>query len=78
MNIVIYGKESCPYCNKAKQLLDDKNLSYTYIDVIKEMTFNDLQSLKRKMNMNTVPMIVINDKLIGGYRELSNLDLTAL
>jgi len=75
MKIVIYGKENCPYCNKAKQWLDGKNIGYTYIDVLKDMNFAELQALKLRMNMNKVPMILINDEIIGGYDKLIQLDL---
>lgn len=75
MKIIVYGKESCSFCNKAKQLLESKNLPYTYIDVLKDINYAELLELKTKFNMNTVPMIVINDELIGGYTDLAKLDL---
>lgn len=75
MKIIVYGKESCSFCARAKQLLESKNLSYTYIDVLKDINYAELIELKTKFNMNTVPMIVINDELIGGYTDLAKLDL---
>lgn len=75
MKIIVYGKESCSFCARTKQLLESKNLSYTYIDVLKDINYAELIELKTKFNMNTVPMIVINDELIGGYTDLAKLDL---
>lgn len=75
MKIVVYGKETCPYCTKTKELLDSKNLSYKYIDVLKDITYAELVALKTRLNKNTVPMIIINDEMIGGYNELVKLDL---
>lgn len=75
MKIIVYGKQSCKYCNMAKEWLTGKNLSYTYIDVLKDINTDQLKDLKAQYNMNTVPIVVINDKLIGGYSELVKTDL---
>jgi glutaredoxin 3 len=66
--IIIYSTEICPYCIRAKQLLDAKKISYQEIRV-------DLDSVKRQemeqlSGRRTVPQIFINDQSIGGYDEL--------
>jgi alkyl hydroperoxide reductase subunit F len=75
MKIQVYGKQNCPYCVKAKTWLDERNLSYTYTDVLKELSVAQLIAIKEQYNMNTVPIIVINDELIGGYTDLIKLDI---
>jgi len=75
MKIEVYGKENCPYCVRAKEWLAERNLSYTYTDVLKNLSVAELIALKEKYNMNTVPIVVINDELIGGYSELKKLDI---
>jgi glutaredoxin len=75
MKIQVYGKQNCPYCVKAKTWLDERNLSYTYTDVLKELSVAQLIAIKELYNMNTVPIIVINDELIGGYTDLIKLDI---
>ena len=75
MKIEVYGKENCPYCVRAKVWLAERNLSYTYTDVLKNLSVAELIALKEKYNMNTVPIVVINDELIGGYSELKKLDI---
>lgn len=77
MKIQVYGKQNCPYCVKAKTWLDERNLSYTYTDVLKELSVAQLIAIKELYNMNTVPIIVINDELIGGYTDLIKLDIPA-
>jgi glutaredoxin len=75
MKIEVYGKENCPYCVRAKEWLAERNLSYAYTDVLKNLSVAELIALKEKYNMNTVPIVIINDELIGGYSELKKLDI---
>ena len=75
MKIQVYGKQNCPYCVKAKEWLEARNLQYSYTDVLKDISIADLISIKERYNMNTVPIIVINDELIGGYTDLVKLDI---
>ena len=75
MKIQVYGKQNCPYCVKAKEWLDARNLQYSYTDVLKDISIASLISIKEKYNMNTVPIIVINNELIGGYTDLIKLDI---
>ena len=75
MKIQVYGKQNCPYCVKAKEWLEARNLQYTYTDVLKDISIADLISIKERYNMNTVPIVVINDELIGGYTDLIKLDI---
>lgn len=70
--VVIYSKTYCPFCVRAKNLLDGKGVSYEEIMVDSDpQLFADL---KKKSGMMTVPQIFINDSLVGGYTELAELD----
>jgi glutaredoxin 3 len=71
--IEIYTTRTCPYCHKAKRLLNAKKAEFAEIDV----TMN--QSLRAQMKVrakgsNTVPQIFINDQHIGGCDDLYELD----
>lgn len=71
-NIVIYTSEHCPYCDRAKLLLKQKNQTFSEIRV-------DLDPEKRdemiaKTNRRTVPQIFINDQAIGGCDDLYALN----
>lgn len=73
MNIELYTKPTCPFCNRAKALLDEKGLAYTDHDIS-----NDPE-LRAKVSesvggYNTVPMIFIENEFIGGCSELQALD----
>ncbi|QHD65086.1 glutaredoxin 3 [Neorickettsia findlayensis] len=69
---VIYVKESCPYCAKAKELLNRKGISYTVVDITNEP---DLAAVvvKKSGGKKTVPQIFINDMCIGGFDDLKAL-----
>ena len=63
----IYGKEKCPFCFRAKELL--KNEEVTYID-IKELNPGEIETLKQTYNVTTVPVIFKGVRFIGGYDDL--------
>lgn len=71
-DITIYSSNYCPFCIRAKQLLDRKKLAYNEIkvdgkpDVRAEMT--------RRAGRTSVPQIWINDIHVGGCDELIALE----
>ncbi|MCL6414659.1 GrxA family glutaredoxin [Aestuariirhabdus sp. Z084] len=69
--ITIFGREGCGYCQRAKQLAEDKQLAFKYIDIHKEgISKNDLEKTIGKP-VETVPQIFIGREHIGGYTELN-------
>lgn len=73
MKIVIYGKQSCPFCQRAKSLCESKELDYEYIDFIEAgMTKEDLEKIVGKP-VKTVPQILVDDVGIGGFMDLDAL-----
>ncbi|MCB0378307.1 MAG: glutaredoxin 3 [Bdellovibrionales bacterium] len=69
--VTIYSKTYCPFCVRAKSLLESKGADFEEIMVEKASAFAEL---KERTSMRTVPQIFINDELIGGYTELAALD----
>lgn len=69
MNVTIFGKPSCPYCDRAKQLLSKYNIEYTYVDL--SLDEARLEQFKEQ-GFRTVPIIYIDDKYIGGFDELQD------
>lgn len=69
--IVVYSKATCPYCDWAKQLLDEKKLAYTEIRV--DLDAEKLAEMQQLSGRRTVPQIFINDQAIGGFDDLSAL-----
>ncbi|MEC8838764.1 MAG: glutaredoxin domain-containing protein [Candidatus Neomarinimicrobiota bacterium] len=72
MTIIIYSTEWCVPCKNAKQLLDDKNVVYKEIDIEQnKISRDDLYDIT---GGRSVPQIMINEKVIGGYSELFYLN----
>lgn len=71
--VEIYTKFACPYCVRAKHLLDDKGVAYDEYDVTMGGTGRD-EMLKRAPGARTVPQIFINDVAIGGSDDLHALE----
>jgi len=70
--VVIYTKSNCPYCVRAKDLLNRKGVKFDeiYLDDRPE----EYTTLKQRTGMMTVPQIFINDQLVGGYTDLAALE----
>lgn len=71
--IEIYSKHHCPYCVRAKALLDSKGAKYQEIEVDKDTEQFQIM-LQRAPGRRTVPQIFINDKHIGGCDDLFACD----
>lgn len=71
--IEIYTKQICPYCVRAKQLLDSKGVTYIEIPVDQDPKALEAM-LSRSQGRRTVPEIFINDRLIGGCDDLYALE----
>ena len=70
--VVMYMKVPCPYCVSAKRFLDDKGVQYDVIDLTEKP--EELQRIKNETGWRTVPIIMINGKLVGGYSDMKALD----
>lgn len=70
MKIKIYGKPSCPYCEKAKSLASSFG-EYEYVDIIAEGIGKEKLSEICGKEVNRVPQIFVNDILVGGYTDFA-------
>jgi glutaredoxin 3 len=73
-DILMYSTEYCPYCMRARQLLEAKGVVYTDIRIDEHPEKRD--EMIAKSNQRTVPQIFINDNSIGGCDDLYALDQT--
>lgn len=64
----IYTTRFCPYCVRAKQLLDSKGIDYLEISVDGDRELRD--EMTRKSGRHTVPQIWIGEKHLGGCDDL--------
>ena len=70
--IKIYCTNWCGPCIAAKKMLDDMGITYKEINIEKEGLSRD--GLAKLTGGSTVPQIIINDKPIGGFNELLQLN----
>ena len=72
-NIEIYTTPLCPYCWRAKRLLQQKGLAFAEIDLW-EHPERRPEMLARAAGRRTVPQIFIDGRGIGGSDELVDLE----
>ncbi|MBU6236111.1 MAG: glutaredoxin 3 [Alphaproteobacteria bacterium] len=72
-DIEVYTTKVCPYCVRAKALLDRKGAAYKEIDVSGDDAARDAL-VKRAEGRRTVPQIFINGVGIGGCDDLYALE----
>jgi len=69
LKVEIYTKNNCIWCDRAKLLLDSKDIEFKEIDLSdnqkREKFYNSIGE-----NVKTVPQIYIDDLRIGGYQDL--------
>ena len=70
--ILIYSSYNCGYCDRAKKLLEEKNISYREINIQDNPTEREVM-LKKANGRRTVPQIFINELHIGGFQELHKI-----
>lgn len=70
--VIIYSKKMCPYCTRAKSLLDKKGVKYQEIMV--DADPEQLQIMIDLTQRRTVPQIIINKRPIGGFDDMYALE----
>ena len=72
MDITIYTTRFCPYCVRAKALLDSKNVSYAEIAVDSDHEQRGI--MEQRSKQTSVPQIFIGEQHIGGCDDLHELE----
>ena len=71
--VELYTTMFCPYCARARALLEGKGILYTDIDIIEHPQGRD-EMIRRAGGRTSVPQIFINGEHIGGSDELVALE----
>ena len=71
--VKVYSTTFCPYCVRAKQLLERKGVAYTEVNLDKEEPEVRLELMK-KTNQRTIKQIFINEQCIGAFDQLYALE----
>ena len=71
MKIVIYSKNNCQFCTKAKHLVKTLGLEYVEKSLEKDFDSNPVKLVEDiGKQVRTMPQIKIDNKLVGGYNQL--------
>ena len=71
--VEIYTWKFCPFCIRAKALLNEKGVNYTEYSIDGDNDARTKMS-ERAGGLRTVPQIFINEKSIGGCDDLYELE----
>ena len=71
--VEIYTWASCPFCRRAKALLDAKDVDYTEYKIDGDDAARDKMAT-RANGRRTLPQIFINDQWIGGCDDMQLLE----
>ena len=71
--IIMYTGPMCNFCNAAKRLLNRNNATFTEIDIASKEGLME-EMIQKANGKRTIPQIFIDDKHIGGYQELRELE----
>lgn len=72
--VTIYSTASCVFCERAKTMLDKWQIAFDEIRI--DESHDNMKEFVRVTNSaRTVPQILIDGKLIGGFSELAELHM---
>jgi len=70
--VELYTTPGCPFCVRAKRLLDQRGIPFEEVDVAADEVLR--AEIVRRTGRRTVPQIFIDGRSIGGFEELAALD----
>ncbi|MBT8131230.1 MAG: glutaredoxin 3 [Gammaproteobacteria bacterium] len=70
--VLVYGTARCPYCIRARRLLEKKGVAYE--DIRLEEQPDKREEMEQRSQRRTVPQIFIDGTHIGGSDELHKLE----
>ncbi len=71
--VEMYCTAVCPYCLRARKLLEKKGVQWEEIRVDLEPDRRD--EMERRAGRDSVPQIFIDDRHVGGFDDMAELDI---
>jgi glutaredoxin len=68
MNVILWSKYHCPFCDQAKSLLQSKGIVFEERKLDDRWTVDELR--QAIPGVGSLPQIVIDDVVIGGFKKL--------
>jgi glutaredoxin 3 len=69
--VTVYSTTTCGWCRRAEELLHRHRIPFDTVDVTRDREAREM--LIERANWRTVPVIFVEGRPIGGYRELADL-----
>jgi glutaredoxin 3 len=69
IEVKVYSKDDCPWCDRAKSLLELHEVKFDEIKIGRDITRGEF--LEQVPNVRTVPQIFVNGTRLGGFDDLS-------
>jgi glutaredoxin 3 len=66
-DVLVYTTENCPFCIRAKALLDTRGVQYRELNL--ERDPEGRAELVKQTGMMTFPQVIIDGELVGGFQE---------
>jgi glutaredoxin len=71
IDVVVYSKNNCVFCDRARMILQRKNISFREMKLDEDFTREHL--LEMFPDARTFPVILLDGMYIGGYDQLQTL-----
>ena len=68
MRTLVYGKNDCPFCTRAKEELELRGIPFDYIDL--QELGKTAAEVTGRSDVKTVPQIYIGGEYVGGYDDM--------
>lgn len=66
-DVVVYTTEPCSFCKRVKMLLRSRDVEFREINLVDDPA--GLQELAQRTGMMSLPQVLVDETLIGGYKE---------
>jgi glutaredoxin 3 len=70
--VIMYSTEPCPFCSRAKALLNAREIDFNEVNLAKDP--DGRTELAERTGLMTFPQIVIDGETLGGWTELEAAD----
>lgn len=70
--VIIYTRDGCPYCVRAKALLEQKGVAYQEHNASLDPSVR--QEMMARSGRNTFPQVFVNGQHLGGCDDIHALD----
>lgn len=74
MAVSIYTMRGCPFCEKVRSFLTEREIEFEEIDA--PPGSQEWRAMKEKTGVGALPQVVVNGVSIGGYADLVNIEIT--